>query len=309
MERGVRSGELFSSLHKWAKSQDENFTTDAFAYVLRCLVHFEPTSAQRILRLLMGWGEDLRCDGPENVRITTQEIVEEGRPDILIDAPPGHFGYVEVKLEAGLGPNQLRRYRAALERQVLNHNATRTLVLLTRYRLVGEADVEFVSRRWHEVGSWLDAESNEIGNDVCRYMVREFVGFLRERWMMIEQVKADIVPGLASLINLGRMIAVALEGEGMKVFGPAAGSAVDQGGGQYGCSGQAPEKGAWWIGLGFDRPTKLDFRLTSARPIWRREFDLNQERFWSLEKEGQKTWIESHLRAVLEEAAAARLLS
>jgi hypothetical protein len=46
------SQNLFVALHRWASGQDENFTIEAFAYLLRHLQTHEPSVVAKILRRL-----------------------------------------------------------------------------------------------------------------------------------------------------------------------------------------------------------------------------------------------------------------
>jgi hypothetical protein len=111
---------LFLRLHTWASGQDENFTSESFAYVLQHLVEHDPAAGVRILHRLTAGRLGLPPQDAAFVTITTQVSVAEGRPDIEIGTPD-HLVYVEVKVEAELGERQLERYRSALARSGYAH--------------------------------------------------------------------------------------------------------------------------------------------------------------------------------------------
>jgi hypothetical protein len=90
---------LLVSLQKWAERQDENFTTDAFAHLLRRLVEYDFKLARDILRRITGGWLSLTDQECGAVRIDTQETVEKGRLDIRVSSL-NHLGVIEVKVRA-----------------------------------------------------------------------------------------------------------------------------------------------------------------------------------------------------------------
>jgi len=61
---------LLAGLHKWASSQDENFTTESFVHLLRLLVELEPDAAKSILDKLSGHQLPLDVQNLKKVSIT-----------------------------------------------------------------------------------------------------------------------------------------------------------------------------------------------------------------------------------------------
>src|SRR5437870_2836586 len=95
------SDNLFLRLHKWATRQDENFCTEALAFVLQTLLDRHPVAGVRLLRLMT---EDFLTVPPEAaslISIRPQADTTEGRPDLEIRYP-GHHVLVEVKVESEL---------------------------------------------------------------------------------------------------------------------------------------------------------------------------------------------------------------
>ena len=60
---------LFFNLHRWAVRQDENFTTEAYVYLLNHLFKYEPTIATNIIRKMTDGFLDLKKDQTEKINI------------------------------------------------------------------------------------------------------------------------------------------------------------------------------------------------------------------------------------------------
>jgi hypothetical protein len=130
----------------------------------------------------------------------------EGRPDLVIQTIDC-LVYIEAKVESGLGHRQLDRYRSELKQSGL---ATTGLVLLTRYPVsvdASEAKPD-VHIRWHEVAQWLEVELGQqsITNQISKYLVEQFIGFLKARNMTMEQVGWELGRGIQALQNLLDML-------------------------------------------------------------------------------------------------------
>lgn len=187
---------LFFNLHKWAIRQDENFTTEAFAYLLNHLLMYEPIIAINIFRRMTDGFLDLNQDQAEKVQITTQTIIDEGKPDIEISMDE-FLIYVEVKIDSEIGENQLTKYKDSLNNS--NDKKTR-LILLSRYPLTssinGEPDYAI---RWYQIADWLENElKNDQINAVSKYFIDQFYGFLKKRNLTISKVKSEVSNGLKS---------------------------------------------------------------------------------------------------------------
>lgn len=117
---------LFTCLFQWARRQDENFVTEAFAYLLFYLCrHDWGTTQGFVQRLCFGNEGGYQVRGPP--AISTQVREAEGQPDIQLCWPDA-FVLVEVKKGSGVGAAQVQRYREILNRSAA---AVKRLVLLT----------------------------------------------------------------------------------------------------------------------------------------------------------------------------------
>lgn len=163
---------LFTVLHKWARRQDENFCTDAFAHLLRHLCKSEPDFACDVLAKLTDDWLRISPDEIPTVTVTTQVTAEQDRPDLVIRTHD-RLAFVEVKMESEPREIQLKRYRHRLTSSGFAHTR---LVLLTRYPpKLSDSDAEpDFDCRWHQVADWLSEglNSGPVRNEVTVHLVR-----------------------------------------------------------------------------------------------------------------------------------------
>jgi hypothetical protein len=108
---------LFVALHRWASGQDENFTTEAFAFLLRHLQTHEPSVAAKVLRRLTESLIDVEPDKISTVKIETQVKDNGAIPDIKIESL-NSLVYVEVKVSATISRKQVEeQFLGFLEEQ------------------------------------------------------------------------------------------------------------------------------------------------------------------------------------------------
>lgn len=73
---------LLCNLCRWAHRQDENFVTEACAFLLDYLLDHEPHLGRSLLAFLCGGPTGFWNDETHRPVVTTQWSTEEGRPDI-----------------------------------------------------------------------------------------------------------------------------------------------------------------------------------------------------------------------------------
>jgi hypothetical protein len=93
----VRVGEALPELDKWARRQDENFTGEAFAYVLGECCRTEPAVAASLLSCLTSDKVTIPEDVLPNALVRTQSTTDTGRPTSK-SARRGALIFVEVKV-------------------------------------------------------------------------------------------------------------------------------------------------------------------------------------------------------------------
>ncbi len=189
----VDNNNLLLSLVKWARSSEENFTTEAFVHLLRHLQQHEPTIVQDLLKNVCDLLREKKEKGKQGIDLSKPLEVKDLefqtqvgywlderilRPDISIVAP-NYLIFVEVKVSAELGFDQLARYRAILEKE--KGSRTGVLILLSRAPSTKlDRELADVAILWHQIAKWLrDAlKSRTPISDVSKYLIEQFVNFL-----------------------------------------------------------------------------------------------------------------------------------
>lgn len=193
---------LFQNLHKLNSGWDEDFLTESFAYLLQYLFKNEPAVGKVLLHQILENRLALDDIDVGGVQVRTQVNTNLGTPDLWLDSKD-HIVCIEVKVDSDFGDDQLIRYRKILDE---SGRKSTTLATLTRYPLdvgVGgcQPDVEI---RWHKVADILEQSRPRSG--VGKYLVGEFVDFLKHRGIAMESIGWELVPGVRSLENLINML-------------------------------------------------------------------------------------------------------
>jgi hypothetical protein len=245
---------LLLRLHKWAWRQDENFLTEAFAHLLQHLLNDEPEAAVRILQFMTKDFLVLSPAEARSVEVRTQVFTVEGTPDLQLRTSK-QTALLEVKSESDADPEQLKRYRKLLRDSGLPSR----LILLTRYPVnLGEHDEQPDTLiRWYEVAEWLEQERDRCASELSKHLVSQFLGFLRQRNMTMEQVTWQLSGGVRALRALNNMLYEAANACGLKA----------QVLGDRTSLGIYLDKRNYWIGIEYDQPENLCFRT------WYREVD------------------------------------
>ena len=164
---------LAVNVFRLAERQQENFTTEAFATLVRHLANRRPAVAVALVESVSGASLPRPDEAPWRVR--TQEDLGDGRGifDLRIQAGPGDV-IIEVKLGADAEFAQLSSYLRAIDGDAPSHR----VVSLTG-RVSGPVPEGVVVRLWHQVAGWLHAqlEAADLG-EVDKHVVEQFLGLL-----------------------------------------------------------------------------------------------------------------------------------
>jgi hypothetical protein len=200
---------LFSSLSRYAFRQEENFLTESLVYLLNSFLEREAEIGLAILARLCGDKTKDWFDQLNQIAITTQFTVEEGRPDIIIEIGLNKIVFIEVKHDSSLGFEQLESYYSHL--RSLQTKETQ-LVLLTRSRhsIQGTSLDRHLFHHvcWYEISGWLSEA--EIQDEVISFLIEQFLEFLKEKGMNMEKVTWEYIRGVPAMVNLVNMIGTAI---------------------------------------------------------------------------------------------------
>jgi len=242
---------LFFSLFHWAHRQEENFSTEGFAYLLRLLLDKEPEKGKELVRLVTEGKLDLTPERARCIAITCQKDTELGRPDLEIKTQDAVV-YIEVKDSAGLGWEQLERYRIEL---LSKREPIKILVLLTRYvpEFNGDEKAD-VRLRWYKVAETLQqfVDSGPWKSPESLFVTNQFVGYLRFRGMTMDRVSWELKNGTQAVWNLIKMLGEALSGKKNVKFKKTVGWEFVG----YWIEGQKA-----WVGIYWESPSLLQFEI------------------------------------------------
>ena len=239
------SNNLLARLHRLASRQDENFCTEVLAHLLQVLLAGSPQVGTALIGKLTNGRLSAAPGEADDLDVRTQlRAPPHGIPDLQIRTSD-HMVLVEVKLEADLGPSQLRSYRQILLESGL---PSTTLISLSRYRPTSlEPDDADFQVRWFEIADWLADIDREALDPASRFMVEEALGFLEQRGLRMNRITGELIEGVAALQSLLAMLAEILGGSGAR-HGKNNGAAW---------SGYSLFDGRVWLGLRYSAPNLL----------------------------------------------------
>jgi hypothetical protein len=182
---------LLINLHRWAKGQDENFTTEAFVHVLKHLILYEPRIGNNLLKKITSGMLDLKVKDLQKVKVRTQPTVKKARPDFEIRYPD-YLIFGEVKVDTKEDLKQLNKYLSILQSFKKINN--KLLVFLTRYPAdYPNHQIKTLPLRWFQIAKWLEDETKRKKiKDTSIHVVEQFLGFLDERNIIIKPVESEI---------------------------------------------------------------------------------------------------------------------
>ncbi len=306
---------IFSALAKYNSAIDENYLTEAFVFLVNSLLARERHIGLEILTWLCVDNNEFSFDTGETISVSTQETTEQGRPDIKVSSP-NKLIYIEVKHDSALGPQQLARYKRALE----SSTATiKHVVLLTRFAIDLEEQEEkpYKHVRWREVYNWL--ENTKAKDPISVYLIESFESFLEVKQMSIQKVGWEYINGVPALINLVNMIEVAIQGARIPFYSSFPRAAALDWRGFY------LENKEFWCGIRYDNHLVIIFEIEDKKnyntklidapsyPVEENrnfawfELQLENIRFFSLDKDEQLEEITKFVKTAYKEAQQMRI--
>ncbi len=244
--------------HRWATGQDENFTTEAFAHLLRCLLRCDKAAGLEILeRLTKNNIAEMRI-GTDPILVVTQFPTKYGYPDIVIQSAD-FVVFLENKIESGVNEEQLENYRQALKE---HHAEYKCLILLTRYPTAqndASDPLPFRVHRWFRICDWLEEfDDTRIKSEEGRFYAAQFIDFLKQRCIAMQSVHSNLISGIQSMQSLLMMVEEALNGLKLK-------NKQSKTLRYLGFYAWEHEKKDYWIGVSFKEPGALRFETNKLK--------------------------------------------
>jgi len=314
----ANSPNLFGSLYKWAKRQDENFCSEGLIYALRLLLAESPHRALPVIRMLTNGLIGSAEDRVGAIQISGQVVSNRKRPDIEI-ACGTKLAWVEVKVDSPVADQQLANYKSEL----LGRNSKCSLSLLWR----GGDPLPDNNRpdhylRWVELSHLLRPDPYSMttpGAFVDRVLV-DYLHFLESRQLAMSRVSSTITKSIQDVASLIRLLGELVSSLGLTP-GRKTNISVDPDSPYLGrrvCKG---DKVIGWVGVhlfepqwlffttdGHDKGLRLNMDiamqlvadglgdLTSDRKNWTLSLDLeNVPNLFSREPSGQISWLRENL--------------
>ena len=190
---------IFKEL-KRGNSREEEYFSAALAILLDEIPELTTYLLDEILGI---------SDESEEYEIIPEYPISDGRIDIAIRSI--HYEiFVENKISSGLSELQLERYSKHLE----SIDKETKLVLLTRDFIDDETIPKYTDKYifWTELYTSIEKFTNSIIEiDEKKYLLKQFLKFLREENMSDEKVSWEYTAGIKSFMNLLNMIRSSLD--------------------------------------------------------------------------------------------------
>jgi hypothetical protein len=290
---------MFSTLSAYGSTEEENYLTESFAFLLRTLIDRIPEDGIRILNHISAKLPYHLITNPQTIFINTQVSIDQGqgRIDLEIREADDTLVYIEIKHDSPLSPGQLEFYLKNLQASKQTNNK---LVLLTRSRssqletTLKASDYHQVC--WYEIYNWLTRIRTTDG--VSKYLIDNFLEFLEYKNMNLKKVTWEYEQGLQSMLNLSNMLeAAAKEVSPLSTIKRTAGWSWR---GIY-------FNQAFFFGFRYEHPMKIVYENnTGSNPTEKAELDLEMVHFLALNKDEQFELIVDFFRRAIAEVTVGK---
>jgi hypothetical protein len=199
----ARTPNLFGSLYKWAKRQDENYCTEGLIYLLRLLLAESPDRSLSVIRLLTNGLIGQAPDLPTAIQVLGQVVSNLKRPDLQISCGK-KLAWVEVKVDSPVADGQLASYH----RELQGRDCESTLALLWRGGEPLPADNQpdhYV--RWIEISECLKSlvVSGQPAAPRYELLAPDYLAFLESRQLAMSPISPNVAHSIQDVGSLLRI--------------------------------------------------------------------------------------------------------
>ena len=315
------SKDIFTALAKCNSARDENYLTEAFVFVINSVLSnnqgIDYGMACEFLTKICFKDGEFGFNEADNIIISTQDVTEEGTPDIKVSTP-GKLIYIEVKHDSQPGERQISRYKKALEDSVA---PLKRVILLTRFPIEfrDEEERPFKHVRWYQIYNWLSTLKTKVNSPSNSYLIDSFNLFLEGKQMSIQRVDWEYIKGVPALVNLMTMIEVAITSAGIPLYRDYPRATALEWRGFYLKSNEI------WCGIYYSDPLNIVLQLVDKKKfdvhlVPKTTYDVEEDKksiwfslgleechFFSLNKDEQLAEIMKFVKASYEEGNKMRL--
>jgi hypothetical protein len=191
-------------------SAEENFTTETFVYILK----FSQINNTKLLKSFLAFflNLDEQIDKYSDIMIDTQRPFSTkdktlAYPDITIEFKERLLVLIEVKINSSINIyetengeiiNQLQKYDRII------YNLDKKIFLLNK----SKSTINSNQFQWFQIYSFLEKYYSD--NPVEKFLINNFMFYLKEKNMSIPKVSYELMKGIESLNNLIEQLKIAL---------------------------------------------------------------------------------------------------
>jgi hypothetical protein len=276
----MKSPNIFQTLSKYGSRQEEDYLTESFVLLIKMLLERNPDIGLGFINKICGLTKNKTFKKTELLSISTQVIVDDGRPDIEIQYGTAILIYIEIKHDASLGDGQLEYYRKKLNESEHENTA---LVLLTRSQATSQETTlpknEYHHICWYDIHRWLSKIKTENHEIISNYFIKDLLDFLEEKQMSLEQIGWEYINGVPSLVAMCNLLEVAILETTPNVKSKKNGG--------FGWMGFNIDN-TFFCGVRYSNPMLVVFENNSGtKPTYKYDLDLNNSHFFSLNQAEQ----------------------
>lgn len=213
---------LLSVLDKRRKPED--FLSEVFVFVLNRLKKRHPALAAEIICRLSGNTVQVQPADASRVEVTTRHTLPNGsRPDITINGAK-FLLHVEVKRSDPVNDKHLRKqlknYLADLEQRT---EIPQRWAVLLAHRSFDDILEDIPDHRlfakpiyWYEIAEGIADGSDGVVAGATKFLVRQFIEFLKEEGLAVDRVRPSVLNGAKSLMHLNNQVVKTLRDQGVR---------------------------------------------------------------------------------------------
>ncbi len=285
----MKSANIFKTLSKYGSREEEDYLTESFVLLLKMLLERKPYTGLGFINNICGLTGNEQFKKTELLTISTQVVIDNGRPDIEIRYGSTILAYIEIKHDASLGEGQLEYYRKKLDETDYENT---TLILLTRSLATSQETTllenEYHHICWYHVHGWLSKIRAEGTEKICDYFIEEFLRFLEGKQMSLERIGWEYINGVPSMVALGNLLEVAILEASPNVKLKRTGGSSWLG---------FNLEGTYFCGIRYSTPLMIVFENNKGNnPSYRYDLDLNKVHFFSLNQAEQLECLVSFIQ-------------